>query len=420
MLKSIKLLSLYLLLFLFAFEGTLGTMKIAGISYPRIIESIIFIFLIKKYLYDSFENKILLLLNKVFFIFIMLLFLKLFTVTFLQNDLELTIFIEVIRVVFLVIIIYLIYYALLNYKNTLQIILILNFFIILVAFFQSSLTPFTELAWDLKNTYFASNAVGYDDTVSFRKRVTGFYSTSIPLAYVLTMNMIMTIYLYIKNENNIYILYFIFLGIVAVFSLTRSVVLSWVVLFIYLSYINLAKSKLINKLIFSIFLFFSFSYATTVYINHIDTLDRITSTKGKSAEGRLPLALTGLYTTLQYPMGASEHSYEIAKQEMYDILHNENILKYESHNGIVNIGLKYTLFGLFVFIIFMFKLIKLMQNNFSKEIVQFFYIAFFAYLANALFHNNFIVIDDFYGITLFAMIAYEYKINKEKVNYGKN
>jgi hypothetical protein len=416
--KSFKILSIYLLLFLFAFEGTMGSMKIAGISYPRIVESIIFIFLFKNYLDDISTNKVLNLINKVFGVLILLLALKLFTVTFLQDSLDMSIFIEAIRVVFLDIIIYLIYYVLINYKNTLQIILIVNSIIMLVAFFQSSLTPFTDIAWDLKNNYFSLNTVGYDDNITFRKRVTGFYSTSIPLAYVLTMNMIITVYLYLKNKSNIYIMYFVFLGVIAILSLTRSVVLSWVVLFLYISFIGLTKAKITNKILFIILLFFSFSYATNIYLNNMDSLDRVTNTNGASAQGRLPLAITGLYATVKYPFGISKENYKIVKEEMYEILHNKNILKYSSHNGVVNIGLKYTFFGLIIFILFLFYMIKLIKQNLPSEMKYFFIVAFFAYLANSLFHNTFIIIDDFYGIILFSIIAYEYKINYTKVNYA--
>jgi hypothetical protein len=358
------------------------------------------------------------LINKVFGVLILLLALKLFTVTFLQDSLDMSIFIEAIRVVFLVIIIYLIYYVLINYKNTLQIILIVNSIIMLVAFFQSSLTPFTDIAWDLKNNYFSLNTVGYDDNITFRKRVTGFYSTSIPLAYVLTMNMIITVYLYLKNKSNIYIMYFVFLGVIAILSLTRSVVLSWAVLFLYISFISLVKAKIINKILFIILLFFSFSYATNIYINNMDSLDRVTNTNGASAQGRLPLAITGLYATVKYPFGISKENYKIVKEEMYEILHNKNILKYSSHNGVVNIGLKYTFFGLIIFILFLFYMIKLIKQNLPSEMKYFFIVAFFAYLANSLFHNTFIIIDDFYGIILLSIIAYEYKINYTKVNYA--
>jgi len=416
--KSIKYLGILLLLFLIAFEGAFGLIQIAGSSFPRLIQGIFFIFLFKEFIKDNNQNKVLLYINTLFFIFIILLGLKLLTVTFVQGQYEFNIIIDFFRVISIIIYIYLTYYLLKQDLNNLNIILLLNSFIMLVAFFQSNVTPLTDLAWDVKNNYFPMNTTGYVDNITFRKRVTGVYSTSIPLAYVLTTNMILTMYMFVKTKLNLYVIYFIFLGAIAVFSLTRSVFLSWIVLSIYLTYFIFFKLTIFKKILLVIFIIFTTFYTMNIYIENQDKFDRITSVDGASAQGRLPLAITGLYTIIKHPFGVSKADYNEAKKEMYAIYHVSNILQFTSHNGFINVGFKYTLLGIFIFIYFMYYIRRILRkSSVSKEMRLFFLVGVMAYFANSLFHNAFIVIDDFYGLILLSIIAYEYSLveqGKEK------
>lgn len=413
--RSIKYLSKLLLLFLIAFEGAFGLIQIAGSSFPRLIQGIFFIFLFKEFIKDNNQNEVLFYINKLFFIFAILLALRLFTVTFIQGQYEFNIIIDFVRIFSIVIYTYLTYYLLKQDLNNLNIILLLNSFIMLVAFFQSNVTPLTDFAWDVRNNYFPMNTIGYEDNITFRKRVTGVYTTSIPLAYVLTTNMILSMYMFIKTKFNLYVIYFIFLGAIAVFSQTRSVFLSWIVLSIYLIYLTFFKLTIFKKILLVIFMIFTTFYAMNTYIKNQDKLDRITSIHGASAEGRLPLAVTGLYTIIKHPFGVSKVDYNEAKKEMYAIYHMPNILQFSSHNGLINVGFKYTLLGIFVFIYFVFYIRSILrESSISKEMRLFFLVGVIAYFANSLFHNAFIVIDDFYGLILLAIIAYEYSLGKEK------
>lgn len=410
---------LFLILFLVAFEGVFVQYKIAGVNFPRFIELFFFIYIFKSFLSDFINNRILNNINKMFFVFFLLLFVKLFVVTFIQGDLNINILIDAVRVFTLVIYLYILYYLLkIDIKN-INIILAINSIIMFIAFFQSEITPFTNLAWDIKNNYFPTK---YEDSITFRKRVVGLYETSIILAYVLVPNMILSIYMYIKTKINLYIVYFFFLGLIAIFSLTRSVVLSWIILFIYLIVIIIKNSSIFQKILFISTLLFVLSYGINVYIQNEKSLNRVSSVDGNSAEGRIPLAITGAYAILKHPLGISAENYEIAKKEMYIILNNKNILKYSSHNGILNVGFQYTLLGLIVLFIYFFKLIKIIRLVIPKEMKFFFFMALLSYLANVLFHNTFMVIDDFYGLILFAIIAYEYSINKnqKELMNGKN
>jgi hypothetical protein len=404
---------IYLLIFLISFEGVFNFYKIGGLSFVRLIELIYFIFLFKVFL-ESYRNIALKKFYIMFFAFLITSFLRIFSVTFIQNDLDTYLFKTIFNILFLVLYLFLNYYIINKNFNYIKIILFINFFIVLIAFFQSSLTPLTDLAWEIKYQYFGLNSIGFEDSNTFRKRVIGLYPFSIPLAYVLVTNMILTVYLYLKEKNNIYLLYFLFLGIVSVFTLTRSIIISWLILTIYVSYINIFKFNLFKKILFITIISLTLSYGINKYIENADSLDRITKTDGASAEGRLPLAITGIYAVLKYPLGISEYNYNQVKKEMFYEFQNTSILKYDSHNGIINIGIEYTLLGIFIFIFTLYSINKIMKKYIDKELRYFFYIAFLSYIANALFHNNILVIDDYYSLILFAILAYEIKLKKEQ------
>lgn len=413
MIENVKSFALLLLLFLIAFEGVFGEYKVGGIGVVRMIEICFFLMVFNQFLNDS-RNKILSSTNWIFLIFIILLILKFFTITFIFRSIELDIVLDIIRIITLVIHLYLMFYLIRrNYKN-INIIIGFNLLIMFIAFFQSGLTPLTDWAWAIKYDYFDSGWEGFEDSIFFRKRVIGLYLSSIPLAYVLVGNMILGLYMNIKTNKNVYIIYFVFLGLISIFSLTRSVVLSWIVLFLFIiiRYLATSKISIFKKGLFALVVFGILIYSTAFYLDNMSKLERISSVSGDSATGRIPLAITGLYATFRYPMGPSEAQYQNAKLEMFKVFHHHHILDYGSHNGIVNIGLKYSLIGLIAFFIYMAKIRNRIEHSaISTEMRFFFLFAAIAYLVNSIVHNKFFVIDDFYGLVLIALIAYEYDLS---------
>lgn len=399
-----------ILIFFLAFQGVFSNTAIAGIGINRLIEFMFFIFIIKDFLYDVNSNKVINITIKLLSVFALLLCVKIFVIFVLESNTDVSILKDFVRLVFIICPFYLVYYLLSKGIKIIELILIFNFPIMLIAFFQAGITPFTDIAWDIKWNIFGANSHGIEDTPWFRDRVTGIYSTSIPLAYAITTNIILASYLFIKTRHNIYILYFFFLGTISFFSLTRSVLLSWLIMLIYLGYKTFMIKGVMRKLVGIVMLSSLIFYGVSIYSKNSDTFDRVTNVKGGSAEGRVPLALTGIYTLVQHPFGVSEVDYELAKKEMYNIFHVENILIYDSHNGFLNIGFEYTSFGIIVLIFYFMILKRLMQNYFSKELQRFFIVAFFVYFANGIFHNNFIFIQNFSALTILSVFAYEYEI----------
>lgn len=406
-----------LLIYFLAFQGVYSHSSLAGIGINRLIEFVFFVFVAKSFLADLQHNQVITMTVRLLAIFGLLLCLKVFVTFVFEAEIDMSLFIDLIRLPFILFPFYLVYYLMNRGVKIIQLLLLFNFPIMLVAFFQAQITPFTDLAWDLKFNAFGANSVGIDDTTWFRERVTGLYSTSIPLAYVLVTNIILSSYLYVKSRNNLYLLYFFFLGLICFFSLTRSAVLSWAIMLLYLGYKSLMVESLVQKVIAAGVLSVLLLYGLNVYTENASTFSRVASTEGESAEGRLPLMLTGIYTLAHYPLGVSEASYSAAKKEMFDIFHVANILEYESHNGFINIGFEYTLLGLFFFGLYLWLLRSVIKKHFSKELQGFFAVSLFAYASNAFFHNNIIFIQDFSALSVLALVAYEYTCHTDKEKF---
>lgn len=405
---SLKNFSFIFILFLIATEGLFAEYKIV-----RLIELTFFIYILRYFHEDLNRNKVILTTFNFTILLLLMLCLKLFTITFIYYQVDFDIFISAIRLILMFMVFYTIYFIISKDIKYLNLLLVLNFPILLVAFFQSDLTPLTDFAWDLKFNYFRGPP---EDTPWYRTRVNGLYEYAIPLGYVLVTNMIISSYLYKKFGTNIYFYYFIFLGIISAFTLTRSVMLSWGIVFIYMIYLSMKKTNIVKKSMFILTLFAIISYGANVYIENTDSFDRLSSTSDQSAQGRLPLAITGMYTLIMHPFGLTDKEYKIAKEEMYAIYQNKNILDFASHNGLLNLGFVYTFIGLLSFFLYILYVMILTRDRFDKDNKIFFTVAVFAYLGNAMFHNNFIFYMDFYGFILLAILAFEYAESDKQIN----
>jgi len=408
---------LLMLSFLIATEGIFVGIKMSIIDIHRFIEIIIFLYFINTIIYEINHSKLLRIIFRFQLFLFLLLSLKLFTVTFIYEEISTSIFWDMARLFLMFMLFYLIFIYLKYMKNGLRIILLFNFPIMLIAFMQFNLFPFSDFAWDFKNTYFANNSVDLamsndaDTQTAFRTRVIGLYGFSIPLAYILSVNMIMTAYLYLKSNNFIYILYLVFLGVISIFTLTRSILLSWFVIMSYILFKFFKNTKFSTKVVsFIILLIFSI-FAVNQFTSNSSSFNRLSGVEDASAAGRIPLALTGTYAMVSYPFGVSKNAYDDIKKEMFQIYHQTNILNFTSHNGIIQFGLTYTLIGFFVLAYFLMNIFRILRDTLDKEMYIFMLVAFFTYLVNALFHNNFIFVEDYYSMIILALLVYEYDLN---------
>ena len=414
--KAILNRSLYLLIaFLIATEGLfVGQYMVVGVAGYRWLELLIFVLLLKQFLKDLKSNKFLVFYVKFLFILIFFLGIKAGYLMFFEDYLDFVPFKQMMRVPFFLIVPYLIYFVAKKDIKYLKIILLIQVLIFSVAFFQFPLTPLTDLAWELKNNYFAANTpTGILDELgvdALKARVPSLYAYAIPFSYALAAGGILSAYLYKKTNNTIYILAIVFMVIVAAMSLTRSAVLALLFLLLYVSFAPGKKRALVKYLVIV-----GLGYVlVTMFIEYAESISRLTNTEGSSATGRIPLLITGAYALLLNPLGVSPDAYQAVKEEMYAIFQHPHILEFTAHNGLITFGFYYTLMGLLVFIYLLYIVKKKYLTQLTKQMKMFFMVAFFAYLLQAFFHNNFIFTKDFGILIIVALLMYEYRISKDK------
>ncbi len=408
----------FLTAFLIATEGIFAGYKIGPIDYHRLAEFVIFLLILKYLLRDLKGNRVILLIFQTTALLYALLIFKFFVLLYFKNEYDPQLIHSGHRLVFLFIYMYLVYYFLQKNYTFLKLVLMFAFPIFLIAFLQFNLIPFNELAWELKLNYFNQNTppefLPYQHEASFRSRLSGLYGYAIPLAYATTTYMLLTLYVYVKENSVLFLLYFMFLVVISIISLTRSTALAGVSLLVYFIYTAMMQSSQIKKLAILSILAISLLVFVDFYTTQTESLERLTNTEDGSATGRLPLALTGLYNMAVHPLGASEEETKQIKEEMYAIFHHRNILHYPSHNGLLELGIQYTSIGIFVFIIFLYRLKKMTFPYLEPKLRIFFSFSLLAYFMNSFFHNAFIFTSDFFIMGMFAVLAYEYKLAKQR------
>jgi len=127
---------------------------------------------------------------------------------------------------------------------------------------------------------------------------------------------------------------------------------------------------------------------------------------------RIDFAKTGLIAITKYPLGISNENYLQIKKEMSSKYSNPLILQFESHNGFVNFGLHFTLFGLLLMGLQSYLIIRKVIYHKLNE--QFLLISSLAYIMHVMVHNKFIFIDDFSMSVLLALFALEFENKTER------
>lgn len=418
--KLFKYLLLLLLSFLVATESVLAGYKIGPVDIHRLIELMIFIYLLNIFMKDYNQNNLL----KVYFftvlIFIGLLLLKLTTLILFKNGVDTEVFIDIVRLVLMFLYTYLIFYLIRNNYKWLNYVLFFNFIIFLIGLFQFNLFSFNEIFWNIKIDFFNRNTPNDMQDFTDRSRIVGLYPFAIPFAYALINNLIITIYMYLKTNKNIYIYYFMFLGIVGILSLTRSFILSFAIMILYLIYILIFKGSVLKKIITFTVSIIVLLGLINFYQEKTESVSRLTDTKDGSFNSRIPLAVMGATIVYEHPFGAAEKEVDKIKREIAHEFNNPYVLKYPSHVGIFEIMRKYTILSLPLFIFFFYYLYRKCIKYLEPKLKYFFIFSFFAYMINTLFHNMIIFGEDYYILTVIAIILYEYEEVKKRRLIEKN
>src|SRR5690606_14949160 len=76
----------------------------------------------------------------------------------------------------------------------------------------------------------------------------------------------------------------------------------------------------------------------------LDGSSRLTKVSGQS-DSRPLLWMTGVYTVFNNPFGVSEQEYSQARKEIFFSFGNPVVLLMSTHNGFLNLGFHYSIFG---------------------------------------------------------------------------
>jgi hypothetical protein len=126
------------------------------------------------------------------------------------------------------------------------------------------------------------------------------------------------------------------------------------------------------------------------------------------------LWLTGLYAVTSNPFGVSPNQYEHVKIEMYKATGVGSLRYNPCHNGFINTGFNYSIFGylaMTLFLIFIFSYIKKSEKPFSTLFILF----LIGYFIHSSFHNNFIFYSDYDVLMVLILIGVhpEYQIKSK-------
>lgn len=410
--KKILLISIALLLGL---NNILIGYKIFGISVDRLLELFIFIYLIKFFIFNIKKNYH---FNLVFRIILLLIIFKLFNffsiilqngdVTFLELTREIT------RPIFMFIFFSLAYYLFQKDEKYIKYTFVVYMLAFTLAFFQNYLTPYTREALEIKLLFFANNMQGEfaekflstANSSSFNLdnylgRITGPYGQTITLTYSLITAALLLAYYYYKTKKIAYYFMYLFVMIIGILSLTKSVIIPTILLFILISFFNIKLSKKI----FTFLILLLISVFLSVFTLNNNYFERIFDFSDQSSSGRFPLAITGLVALLKYPLGITDDNYYKVKEEMFLIFHHKNILYNDAHNGFINFGFNYTLLGYFILFYFIFKIAKSVNRHLTKKDKIFWFLLFLFYSIHQSFHNTAFLVDDFNIMILLALLV---------------
>ncbi|WP_156915011.1 O-antigen ligase family protein [Rubidibacter lacunae] len=321
---------------------------------------------------------------------------------------------------------YLGFYVLSKYWRWFSIVLVVQVLLFSLAFFQHPLTPLTSTAQDMRARVAYANIevakgeeaatealereVKLKEQISDRFRVSGPYITVIRLSYALTASSIIAMYFYARSSkySQLYLYAIVFNFLVSILSQTRSVIAAHIILLSYalLKYIG-SRKRITNPSIYFLALAvlgIIAVYAPNDLLYRLGGFDRIHSVSDSGL--RIWLWILGLVSIAISPLGVTTDAHREAQQIVFSWSGIETIFEYTSHNGIINIGVLFTVFGLFVFFSFIYLAMRL-NRRLAPEVRNFFVVAAAAYLMQIMTHNDFIFIKDYHILSLVSIWCYE-------------
>lgn len=401
---------------LLAFNNVFIRFRIGGIiSFDRALEFLAFFILFKPYLNAIRTNRFFRFWN---------VFLIGFTILLLLVNLRFLIYNEITTRFLLIdvfkgfsFIVYSALFFLIAQKNInyVKIILIGHLVICGFSLLQHPISPIAGSMLEVKKALFASvegsitgklekeNAYiagGYSD----RFRMAGPFSSTITFTYFAIASFCLSFYMYIRTRKKFYLVVLGTVFLCSIFSQTRSLLLGeLVIIFGYLFFAPQRKRSMYQlTMIIGGVLLALFTIVGQDLL--LPKNSRVTSlSSGGESDMRPLLWFMGVTAAVTHPLGVSEKDYKIVKQEMYAKYRRPALLHLTAHNGIINIGIYYSIFGYILLLLFVKFL--LMHNKTSNHLMKYFYIlCLVGYGVHVTFHNN-IIFDADYPFFMVLMLV---------------
>ena len=398
---------------LLGIDNVFISFRVGSLSYDRLLEFVLFFLFFKSYLLELKTNPFFKKYNTFLLLFAVLQFimnLKLAMVGKIEFE---EVYIGLFKCFSFLVFSYL--FLLIAKKDIkyINIILLLHFAICMFAFLQHPISPIAPQMLEIKKSLFSS--VQFDSHLSNlqregeyiagghvnRFRLAGPFSSTINFSYFAISSVIISFYMYLRYQRRFYLTLLVVLFVASLLTQTRSLLLAEICLvfgyffFAPLKRHGLYKLAMVTGAIIAILFVYTSKDVLTTPGN-----SRISKMEGDS---RPLLWVTGLYAVINYPLGITKQDYFEIKKEMFRKYGNPDVLHLASHNGLVNVGFKYTIFG---YLLFFFLVLFLLRNInlLEPKYIVFFKLALFSYLINASFHNNFILNADYPFLMVLMLI----------------
>ena len=409
----------YLIAFVLGIDQIFINFKLVGMSYDRWLEFGLFFFFFKSYLLELKTSPFFKNWNTFIILFALLqllINLKLAIMGKKEFEFVYTEFIKCFSFLVFSFLFLLIAKKDVKYVNFL---VFIYFAICIFGFLQHPLSPFASQMLEIKKSLFATaeseriltklntEGVYIEGGYGDRFRLAGPFVTSINFAYFAISAVIINFYLYLRHKKRIYLFYIAILIIASFFTQTRSLLLAEIVLIFGFLFFGPFKRQGLYKMVMvgGLMLALLFVYIGKDYINTGGS--RITKiSDGKHGDPRPVLGLTGAYAVVNYPLGIMSEDYMNIKKEMFAKYGHPVILRMPSHNGLINIGFRYSFLGYILFfflVLFLLRFINLLEPKYTI----FFKLALVAYAINASFHNNFVLSEDYTFLVVLMLIPLE-------------
>lgn len=409
-----------LIAILLAVDNIFIRFRLGGIvSIDRVLEFMLFFILLKPYLIALQTNSFFRNWNSFLVAFAVLQFLVNLRFLVMGEIGSLMVLIDLFKG--LSFIVYSSLFFLLAQKNLryVKIILMCHFIICLFSLLQHPLSPIAGEMLEIKKILFSSatdegivgaleNEIAYiSGGHADRFRMAGPFANTISFSYFAITSFCLAFFMYVKTRKNFYMIVLGTVFICSILSQTRSLLLGELIIIFGYLFLSPQKKRPLYQLgivfsgvVLALFVAFGQNYL-------IPQNSRLTTTSSEGRSDSRPLLwLTGISAAVNYPLGVSKKEYKSVKKEMYAKYGKTSILHLTSHNGIINIGIYYSILGYLLLFLFV-KFLLMHNKNSNRQMRYFFALCLMGYAIHVSFHNNIILSADYPYLMVLILIGLE-------------